>query len=88
MSVTCTTNDGVAVVTLDDAEHRNALGAEIVAGIVTTFDALEGDDEVGAVVVTGAPPAFCAGADLSQLGDARDEGLRAVYEEYHPAKNA
>ena len=36
--------------------------------IVDAFDALEADDDVGAVVVTGAPPAFCAGADLSHLG--------------------
>jgi enoyl-CoA hydratase len=44
------------------------------------FDELEASDDVGAVVVTGAPPAFCAGADLSHLGDAAEEGLRAVYE--------
>ena len=35
---------------------------------IAAFDELEADDDVGAVVVTGAPPAFCAGADLSHLG--------------------
>ena len=49
-------------------------------GWSTPFDELEASDEVRAVVVTGAPPAFCAGADLSHLGDAAEEGLRAVYE--------
>ena len=44
------------------------------------FDALEADEDVGAVVVTGAPPAFCAGADLSHLGGRSDGGLRSVYE--------
>src|SRR5438874_10608284 len=76
--------DGVAVVTLDDPERRNALNLEMVDEIVTTFEGLEADESVGAVVVTGAPPAFCAGADLSHLGQAgqgsEGGGLRSVYE--------
>src|SRR5438874_9769510 len=72
--------DGVAVVTLDDPERRNALNLEMVDEIVTTFDRLEADESVGAVVVTGAPPAFCAGADLGHLGGSERAGLRSVYE--------
>jgi enoyl-CoA hydratase len=72
--------DGVAVVTLDDPERRNALNLEMVDEIVATFDQLEADESVGAVVVTGAPPAFCAGADLSHLGSSQRDGLRSVYE--------
>src|SRR2546423_5374220 len=72
--------DGVAVVTLDDPERRNALNLEMVDEIVETFDRLEADERVGAVVVTGAPPAFCAGADLSHLGGSQRTGLRSVYE--------
>ena len=72
--------DRVAVVTLNDPERRNALNAEIVEGIVSTFDRLEADESVGAVVVTGAPPAFCAGADLGDLGKATGGSLRNVYE--------
>ena len=72
---------GVATVTLDDPGRRNALSAGMVGEIVATFDALEGDAGVGAVVVTGTPPAFCAGADLSHLGQAPSgEGLGSVYE--------
>jgi enoyl-CoA hydratase len=71
----------VAVVTLDDAARRNALSPDLVDEIVAAFDRLEDDPDVGAVVVTGAPPAFCAGADLSRLADAsQSEGLRSVYE--------
>src|SRR5262249_26284141 len=33
-----------------------------------------------ALVVTGAPPAFCAGANLTALGEAREEGLRDIYQ--------
>jgi enoyl-CoA hydratase len=69
--------DRVVVLTLDEPERRNALTAELVADIVATFDALEADSDTGAVVVTGVPPAFCAGADvanLAALADARTPG--------------
>jgi enoyl-CoA hydratase len=72
--------DGVAVLTLDEPERRNALNLALVDEIISAFDMLEVDETVGAVVVTGAPPAFCAGADLGNLGSAQEEGLRAVYE--------
>ena len=72
--------DGVAVVTLRDPDRRNALTQPMVEEIVTTFDAIEADDRVGAVVVTGDPPAFCAGADLGDLGGSRDAGIRSIYE--------
>ena len=70
----------VAVVTLDAPERRNSLSIEMVHEIVAAFDQLDADEGVGAVVVTGAPPAFCAGADLSHLGSSRQAGLREVYE--------
>ena len=63
---------GVAVVTLDDPERRNALSDVMVDQLVAGFDRLEADPGIGAVVVTGAPPAFCAGANLSNLGRAGD----------------
>jgi enoyl-CoA hydratase len=70
----------VAVVTLDDPDRRNALDLGLCDDIVAAFDELEARDDVGAVVVTGAPPAFCAGADLSHLGGSERDGLLAVYE--------
>lgn len=72
--------DGVAVVTLNDPGRRNALSAAMVVDITAHFDRLEADEEVRAVVVTGEPPAFCAGADLSDLGGASGQGLKRVYE--------
>ena len=72
--------DGVATVTLNDPDKRNAISLAMVDGIGEAFDALEADDGVGAIVVTGAPPAFCAGADLSHLGASREVGLRRIYE--------
>jgi enoyl-CoA hydratase len=73
--------EGVAVVTISDPDRRNALNPAMIDELVAAFDRLEADADVGAVVVTGAPPAFCAGADLSHLGARPSEsGLRAIYE--------
>lgn len=70
----------VAVVTLNDPGRRNALTFDLVDEIVAAFGRIEADEAVGAVVVTGAPPAFCAGASLADLGDSRSDGLRRIYE--------
>jgi enoyl-CoA hydratase len=78
--VLCEIADRVAVVTLNDPERRNALNMPMVDEIVETFDSLEANADVGAVVVTGAAPAFCAGADLSHLGGSQRAGLRSIYE--------
>ena len=72
--------DRVAVMTLNDPKRRNALSDQLVRELVDAFDRLEVDDAVGAVVITGAPPAFCAGADLGDLRTAREPELRAIYE--------
>lgn len=76
--------DGVATVTLADPDRRNALTLPMVTEIRDLFDDLEADPAVGAVVVTGDPPAFCAGADLSHLSSSADggaeAGLRSIYE--------
>jgi len=79
------TDDRVAVVTIDEGERRNALTLPLVDEIVETFDRLEASGDVGAFVITGAPPAFCAGADLGDLGRtggsaSSDKGLRSIYE--------
>ena len=78
--VQLTHDDGVAVVTLDDPARRNALTGPLVDELTAVLDDLEADERVRAVVVTGAPPAFCAGADLGELGASREAGLRHIYE--------
>jgi enoyl-CoA hydratase len=72
--------DGVAVLTLDAPGRRNALTLGMVDEITAAVDAAEADPGVGALVVTGTAPAFCAGADLSHLGASQREGLRRIYE--------
>lgn len=72
--------DRVAVLTVHDPERRNALTVDLSAELAAAVAACEGNPEVGAIVLTGAPPAFCAGADLSALGGAGTaDGLRQIY---------
>lgn len=59
--------DRVAVLTLADPERRNALSLDMVDQIVAAVHDAEADDEVGALIITGAPPAFCSGADRGNL---------------------
>jgi enoyl-CoA hydratase len=80
--VQVTVDGGVARVTLDDPARRNVLSAEMVGELVAAFDDLERREDVVAVVLTGAGPAFCAGADLADLLAAAEgdpTGVRRVY---------
>jgi enoyl-CoA hydratase len=69
-----------AVVTLNNPGERNTLTAPMVTEIVAAMEAIEADGRVGAVVVTGAAPAFCAGANLGNLAEADGTSLGNVYE--------
>lgn len=57
----------VALVTLQRPDAYNALNRDLSQGIVATFEALAADDDVHAIVLTGAGNAFCAGVDLKEL---------------------
>ncbi|MDT7724328.1 MAG: enoyl-CoA hydratase [Actinomycetota bacterium] len=70
----------VAVITVDAPGSRNALTLDLSAQLANAVTDAERDEDVHAVVITGTPPAFCAGADLSALGEAKEEGLRAIYD--------
>jgi enoyl-CoA hydratase len=70
----------VATLTLDEPDRRNSLTMPMVEEIVAAVDDLETRADVGALVVTGAGSAFCAGADLGHLGGSREAGLRDIYE--------
>ncbi|MCV7062262.1 enoyl-CoA hydratase, partial [Mycolicibacterium vaccae] len=72
--------DRVALITVNDPDRRNAVTAEISAALRAAVESAEADPEVHAVIVTGAGKAFCAGADLTALGEATEEGLRVIYD--------
>ena len=69
----------VALIVINDPDHRNAVTTEISAQLSAAVQTAEADADVHAIVITGAGSAFCAGADLSALGDATTEGLRKIY---------
>jgi len=73
-------SEGVATLTLNNPAERNTLTEPMVAEIVAAMDEIESDQSVGAIVVTGTPPAFCAGANLGNLAEAGEESLGAIYE--------
>ena len=72
--------DGVATLTLNNPEERNTMTAPMVEEIVAAMESFEADETVGALVVTGAPPAFCAGANLGNLSEATGDSLKNIYE--------
>jgi methylglutaconyl-CoA hydratase len=61
------TRDGVAYVTMNRPEKRNALNEEIVTGLKAALRRANGDDSIRCIVLRGAGSDFCAGADLSAL---------------------
>ena len=60
-------SDGIATVTLNRPEVRNALSGELLRLLSDLMRAAEADDDVRVIVLTGADPAFCAGLDLGEL---------------------
>ena len=63
-----TIDAGVATVTLNRPEARNALNRELIDALDTTMASLGADPLVRVIVLTGSDPAFCAGLDLRDLG--------------------
>ena len=72
-------SDGVATITLHRPEVRNAFGAGMGPELTDAYQRCDDDDDVRAVVLTGTPPAFCSGADLSGRGDTFGEVDRSTF---------
>src|SRR5215207_5951694 len=66
----------VATVTLNRPSARNALNRAMRRALPTTLEELDARDDIAAIVLTGADPAFCAGLDLKEL--AAGTGLDAA----------
>jgi enoyl-CoA hydratase/carnithine racemase len=76
--------DAVALLTLALPDRRNAMTPGLTAAWIDALDTLRNDAEVRAVVVTGEGSAFCAGGDLSWIGEGPDLGVMAVRERMAP----
>ncbi len=68
MSIQVTKADGIATLTLNRPDKLNALSEEMYHGIADQCAALDADDEVRVIVLTGAGRAFCAGGDVGSMG--------------------
>jgi enoyl-CoA hydratase len=65
--LTVAIDSGIATVTLDRPEKRNAMNRAMLEGLRRGFDELDRDRAVRVVVIRGAGPAFCSGMDLREM---------------------
>ena len=72
--------DGVAILTLNRPEARNALSDELTPALRRQIAAIRDDRSIRAVVLTGAGTAFCAGGDVKGMGSGRTQKPRTTDE--------
>ena len=72
--VCCRVEDGVATLTMNRPEARNALSPEMGAGLRQALSALRDESGIGCLVLTGAERAFCAGGDVKAMRKRAAEG--------------
>lgn len=91
----CVVREGVAVITLNRPEARNALSAEMSAALRRMISECGADPAVRALLVTGAGTAFCSGGDVKNMGDRRasseqthDERFRVMQERHQGSVGA
>jgi methylglutaconyl-CoA hydratase len=68
---------GIARITLDRPERRNALNRALVEELKDSLALAQSDDRVRVIAIAGAGPDFCAGADLRELQEAVEAGPEA-----------
>src|SRR2546427_11689095 len=71
----CAIADGIATITLNRPERRNALNTTMLEALHQRFDELERDARVRVVVIRGAGTAFCSGRDLEEMSRRQRDAL-------------
>jgi 2-(1,2-epoxy-1,2-dihydrophenyl)acetyl-CoA isomerase len=71
-------DDGVAVITMNRPERRNAMSGGMLTAMSAVLSMCETDPEVACVVLTGAGGAFCAGGDVKGMADGTGGGSTAA----------
>jgi enoyl-CoA hydratase/carnithine racemase len=75
-----TADDGVAVVTLNRADKRNALSLDVMRELIAAFDAIGADRTIKVVILRGVGPAFSAGHDLRELLERSAAEYRTIFD--------
>ncbi|PON11984.1 hypothetical protein C2W62_42000, partial [Candidatus Entotheonella serta] len=75
-NVTLERDGRIAIVTLQRPDRRNSLSDPMLLDLSSALRDLVDDGHIGAVVLTGAPPVFSAGADAPSLKSATTESQR------------
>jgi 2-(1,2-epoxy-1,2-dihydrophenyl)acetyl-CoA isomerase len=76
----CSVRDGVALITLNRPEARNAMSDKLTPALRTQIRERGEDPDVGAILITGAGTAFCSGGDVKGMGGRGPRG-QMTYEE-------
>ncbi|MCU1761070.1 enoyl-CoA hydratase-related protein [Pseudomonas sp. 14P_8.1_Bac3] len=71
--------NGIAWITLNRTEQRNALDIPTLKALIELIDAQEADTSVRVLVLTGNGKGFCAGADVAEWADAESRGILETY---------
>jgi len=86
-TVICEVREGVARLTLDRPDARNAISLEVARDLHHATEELAGDESVRAVLLSGRGDTFCAGGDLKSFHEAKDMAshIHEVTSYLHPA---
>jgi enoyl-CoA hydratase/carnithine racemase len=76
----CSVRDGVALITLNRPEARNAMSDKLTPALRTQIKERGEDPEVGAILITGAGTAFCSGGDVKGMGGRGPRGQMSFEE--------
>ena len=72
-------SDGVATLTMNRPESLNALSGQMMDDLLEALPRLASDSGVGAVVITGAGKAFCAGGDVKAMAEGTEFKLSLIH---------
>lgn len=76
----CEVREGVALITLNRPEARNAMSDKLTPALRTQISERGADPEVGAILITGAGTAFCSGGDVKGMGGRGPRGQMSFEE--------
>ena len=83
----CRVRDRVAVITMNRPEARNALSPDLSGALGRMIAERGADPEVGAILLTGAGNAFCAGGDVKRMGDETSAPQQTLVQRYQALRD-